>query len=63
VATDIHLDHENEAEELKVQAGLLVPSSDEDEIQKMEQQVIHAEFNQHKILGLHIPAVTQEQFD
>jgi hypothetical protein len=49
--------HENEVEELNIQVGLLVPSSDDDKIQEKEQQISHAEFNQQEILSLHIPAV------
>jgi hypothetical protein len=34
----------------------LVPSSDDDKIQKEEQQISHAELNQHETLSLHIPS-------
>jgi hypothetical protein len=46
-----------------LQVGSLVPSNDDDKIQKEEQQISHAELNQHETLSLHIPTVVQEQFD
>jgi hypothetical protein len=55
----------HEDEELSLQVGLLVPSSEDDKIQKEEQQINHAELNQQEALSLHIPAVVfgHEQFD
>jgi hypothetical protein len=54
---------ENEVEELNLQVGLVILSSDDDKIQEREQQVNHAELNQQETQSLHIPEVVQEQFD
>jgi len=55
--------HEDEYEELSFQVDSLVPSSDDDKIQKEEQQISHVELNQHETLSLCIPRMVQEQFD
>jgi hypothetical protein len=47
--------HEDEDEEPNLQVGSLIPSINDDKIQKEEQQISHAELNQQETLSLHIP--------